>query len=55
MEDSDLIASLKARHAQLEEAIELETKRPMPDTTTISDLKKRKLQIKDKIAELLPH
>jgi hypothetical protein len=55
MEDLDLVVSLKAKHAQLEEAIELEAKRPQPDTATISDLKKRKLQIKDQIAQLTMH
>lgn len=55
MENSELMVSLKAKHQQLEEALELETKRPMPDAATISDLKKRKLQIKDRIAQLAPH
>jgi hypothetical protein len=54
MEDSNVMVSLRAKHAQLEEAIELETKRPMPDASAISDLKKRKLQIKDRIAQLAP-
>jgi hypothetical protein len=52
MEASDLIASLKVKHAELEEAIELETRRPLPDAAAISDLKKRKLLIKDRIAQL---
>jgi hypothetical protein len=55
MEASDLIASLKVKHAELEEAIELETRRPLPDAATISDLKKRKLLIKDRIAQLSHH
>ena len=45
-------ASLKARHAELEEALSLETARPLPDAATIAELKKRKLRIKDELAKL---
>ncbi|MCY4547160.1 MAG: YdcH family protein [Defluviicoccus sp.] len=45
-------ASLKARHAELEEALSQENARPMPDAATIADLKKRKLRIKDELAKL---
>ncbi len=46
------VASLKARHAELEEALTQENARPMPDAATIADLKKRKLRIKDELARL---
>ncbi len=46
------VASLKARHAELEEALSQENARPLPDTATIADLKKRKLMIKDELARL---
>ena len=46
------VASLKARHAELEEALSQENARPLPDAATIADLKKRKLRIKDELAKL---
>ncbi len=46
------VASLKARHAELEEALTQEHARPLPDAATIADLKKRKLRIKDELARL---
>ena len=48
------VASLKARHRQLEDAITAENARPMPDAAAIAGLKKRKLQIKDELARLQP-
>ena len=48
----DRVASLKARHAELEEALTQENARPLPDAATIADLKKRKLRIKDELAKL---
>jgi len=45
-------ASLKARHAELEEELDTETHRPHPDDVAIKDIKKRKLQIKDELARL---
>jgi hypothetical protein len=45
-------ASLKARHAELEEVLEVETHKPNPDETAIKEIKKRKLQIKDELARL---
>lgn len=50
MTDDERIASLKARHAELEEALEQENKRPFPNPVLVSDLKKQKLRIKDQIA-----
>lgn len=46
------IASLAAKHANLEKAIEDEVNRPAPDCLSLSDLKRRKLRIKDEITRL---
>lgn len=48
----DHIESLLSRHRSLEEAIDQEITRPMPNTETIHDLKRQKLRIKDEIAQL---
>ena len=52
MGGDDQVESLKARHAELDMALSQEISRPMPDTATIADLKKRKLRIKDELAKL---
>lgn len=52
MNESRQIAELKARHAELEEALRVETSKAFPDQTTVADLKKQKLQAKDRIALL---
>lgn len=44
--------TLKARHAELEEALDIETHRPQPDQVAIQEIKKRKLQIKDELARI---
>ncbi len=46
------IESLKSKHRALEDAIEKETNRPLPNDLEISTLKKQKLRIKDEIASL---
>ena len=48
----DRIETLRARHRSLEEAIDQEISRPMPNMETISDLKRQKLRIKDEIVQL---
>ncbi|MDH5748447.1 MAG: YdcH family protein [Rhodospirillales bacterium] len=48
------IESLKEKHHALEEAIEIEENRPLPDEVTLHELKKQKLQIKDQIAGISP-
>jgi hypothetical protein len=48
----DRIESLRARHRSLEEAIDQETSRPMPNLDILSDLKRQKLRIKDEIYQL---
>ncbi|MCH6578405.1 MAG: YdcH family protein [Alphaproteobacteria bacterium] len=49
MADDDRVVKLKAEHASLEEAIEEELGRPVPNSTLLSDLKRQKLRIKDEI------
>ena len=49
MADDDRVVKLKAEHASLEEAIEAELGRPVPNSTFLSDLKRQKLRIKDEI------
>jgi hypothetical protein len=46
------IESLRARHAALEKTIHDEEVRPHPDDDVITDLKKKKLRIKDELASL---
>ena len=43
------LEGLVGKHAHLEQKIEEETKRLLPDTLQISELKRRKLRIKDEI------
>lgn len=45
-------SALQAKHAGLEQKIAAETRRPAPDTALIADLKKRKLRLKEEIAQL---
>ena len=49
----DRIETLRVRHAELEEAVRHEIARPLPDEQLLSDLKRQKLRIKDRIAMLL--
>ncbi len=46
------IDSLRAKHARLEALIAEELGRPLPDQARLSRLKKEKLRIKERIAEL---
>ncbi len=52
MTQEDHIASLRAQHRSLEEAIDQETHRPLPNLDLVSDLKRQKLRIKDQIAQI---
>ena len=45
------LTQLNSKHASLEQKIQEEMRRPMPDHLRISQLKKQKLQIKDEISE----
>lgn len=44
-------SALQAKHAGLERMIQLELNRPAPDDAIIRDLKRRKLRVKDEIAQ----
>lgn len=48
----DRISALKAKHADLEKALEAETQRPRPDSAVLAGIKREKLRIKDEIARL---
>jgi hypothetical protein len=50
MASENHIASLKDKHHELEQAIESENNRPLPDELLIQELKRQKLRIKDEIA-----
>ncbi len=52
MSDDEYITVLKARHVELDKAIEDETKRPLPDGLVVQMLKRQKLRIKDKLYRL---
>ncbi len=43
------LEELNSKHVRLDEKIRSEMKHPMPDTLRISELKKQKLQIKQKL------
>lgn len=43
------IDELKRRHANLDEAIDGETHRPLPDQAAIAEMKKQKLKLKEEI------
>lgn len=40
-------AALAAKHAELEEKLERETQRPIPDAGILAQMKKMKLRLKD--------
>ena len=46
------MAALRKRHASLENAIDDENSRPMPDDATVTHLKREKLAIKDELERL---
>ena len=48
----DRVEALRAKHAELERAIDEENRRPLPNRDAISDLKRQKLRIKDEIVQL---
>lgn len=43
---------LKAKHAKLENQIDEENQRPMPDSIRITELKREKLRVKEEITRL---
>ncbi len=50
--ESSHISALETKHAGLEAKIREEMNRPMPDETRVQDLKKRKLRIKEELAQV---
>ena len=46
------VSALQLKHAGLERQIQSELSRPMPDDALVHDLKKRKLRIKEEMAQL---
>jgi hypothetical protein len=48
----EYVEGLRNKHAHLEEEIDVEGHRPMPDQTMLTRLKREKLRIKDEIARL---
>lgn len=46
------LESLKSKHRALEDRVQKETSRPLPDTLTLKRLKLEKLKIKEEIARL---
>lgn len=48
----EYVEDLRSKHAHLEEEIDDELHRPMPDQVTLTRLKREKLRIKDEIARL---
>jgi hypothetical protein len=52
MSMQEYVEGLRHKHAHLEEAIDVEVHRPMPDQAILTRLKREKLRIKDEIARL---
>lgn len=49
------MSALRMKHAELEDKLEREESRPLPDTQLIHSIKKQKLQLKDMLTlESLP-
>lgn len=51
----DRIKSLEEKHSELDSALKEEEARPLPDSLAIATLKRRKLAIKDELADLTHH
>ena len=48
---SSHLSALRLKHEGLEQMIREEMNRPSPDESTLQDLKKRKLRIKEELSE----
>ena len=44
------VSSLAAKHARIEERLDLEERRPQPDSVLVAMLKKQKLRIKEALS-----
>jgi hypothetical protein len=49
--DPERVCTLQRNHTVLERAIETETHRPLPDAIFVSEMKRRKLRIKDALRQ----
>jgi len=49
------IDALKVKHQQIDNTLQSETSRPLPDDSAIASLKKEKLRLKDEINRLAHH
>lgn len=45
------VAALQARHHEIDDQIATEEKRPAPDTARLAELKRRKLKLKEEMAQ----
>jgi len=52
MPHEEQLVALRAEHQHLEDQIDDEMRRPIPDTIRIQEMKRQKLRIKDEIAKL---
>ncbi len=52
MEQQEPIDTLREKHASLQQLLDDETRRPLPDQAMVAQLKREKLKIKDRIAEI---
>lgn len=55
MSFEERIEALQVRHQSLDAEIELESRRPLPDTATVHKLKREKLRLKDEMVRLSAH
>ena len=52
MAEQDRIDALKYQHRELDSQIQTESSRPHPDEVLVTQLKRKKLKIKDELAHL---
>jgi len=52
MAQAQRIESLKQRHETLEQNLDQERTRPMPDSAAVAEIKRKKLAIKDEMENL---
>lgn len=52
MASMERVKALQAKHAHLDSLLDREQNRPEPDSGTVQHLKREKLRIKDKIAQI---
>lgn len=50
--DNSHVSALQLKHSGLERQIEHELNRPLPDDALVQTLKKKKLRIKEELAQL---